>query len=96
MLYPSELLARSGRSSISREGARRGNFFQHPQSIGYESPALGRILGDKASVTGHPFARDLISLASFSISSVFLSMTTERTWTESVFSTSAFSSLARS
>jgi len=41
-------------------------------------------------------ARVLISFASFSISSVFRSMATESTRTESVFSTSAFNSLARS
>jgi hypothetical protein len=41
-----------------------------------------------------PLDRDLISLASFSISSAFLISAKERTWEESVFSTSSFSSLA--
>src|SRR5713226_3646702 len=42
----------------------------------------------------HPLARVLISLASFSISSAFLTRASESTWAESVFSTSSFRSLA--
>ncbi len=57
---------------------------------------LGRIPGGEDRRRVHPLARVLISLASFSISSVFRSMATESTRTESVFSTSAFNSLARS
>ena len=93
MLYPSELLARSGRASTLAEGAKRGNVIEHYYSIRYESRALAGILGRQA---GHPFARFLISFASFSISSVLRNMATESTCTESVFSTSAFNSLARS
>jgi hypothetical protein len=96
MLYPSELLARSRRSSIHAEGATRGNFNQHWYSIRDDSGALGRIPGGRAGGPVQPFARDLISRASFSISSVFRNMAMDSTWTESVFSTSAFSSLARS
>ncbi len=96
MLYPSELLARSRCSSNFPEDATRGSFFKHLYSIRYDSPALGRIPGGEGRRRVHPLARDLISLASFSISSVFRSMATESTRTESVFSTSAFNSLARS
>ena len=42
----------------------------------------------------HPFERDLISRASFSISSAFLTISRESTRAESVFSTVSFSSLA--
>src|SRR6266849_6392360 len=42
----------------------------------------------------HPLARDRMSFASFSISSVFFSRARESTRTESVFSTSVFNSLA--
>jgi hypothetical protein len=52
------------------------------------------IFGKNIRVADHPFARDLISFASFSISSAFLSIPRESTWAESVFSTSAFNSLA--
>src|SRR6266850_6570215 len=45
-------------------------------------------------VTVQPFARDRMSFASFSISSVFFSRARESTWAESVFSTSVFNSLA--
>src|SRR5712664_4601378 len=42
----------------------------------------------------HPFARDRMSFASFSISSVFFSKARESTCAESVFSTSVFNSPA--
>src|SRR6266850_3075735 len=45
MLYPSELLARSGRASTLAEGAKRGNVIEHYYSIRYESRALAGILG---------------------------------------------------
>jgi hypothetical protein len=92
MLYPSELLARRRRSSMVPERATCRDHIVQYHSIRYDSPALARIPAVRHAV--YPTARERISLASFSISSVFFSINTERTLTASVFSTSAFSSLA--
>ena len=73
-----------------------------PMSLRYSIPsdslALAPILPAhqpaQTEEPDYPIARERIPFASFSISSAFFSMTTESTWTESVFSTSAFNSLA--
>src|SRR6266702_689194 len=95
-LYPAELQARSGRSLIFPERATCGSCDKRLYSIPYDSLALGRFQRSPGRRPTHPFARDLISFASLSISSAFLSMDRESTLTESVFSTSVFNSLASS
>ncbi len=82
MLYPSELLARSRRSSMVLKDATSGNFHEQLYSIWYVY-SIG-MNGERQGAFSRgsavqPFARDLISLASFSISSVFLSMPREST-----------------
>ncbi len=93
MLYPSELLARSRCSSTLAEAQHAGT---SRDAIILSGMFRRRYRLFSSGLPVHPFARDRISLASFSISSVFRSMATESTRTESVFSTSAFNSLARS
>src|SRR5882672_12690276 len=63
-------------------------------SIRYGWLAPARTREGKPGVAVHPFARDRMSFASFSISSVFFSRARESTCAESVFSTSFFNSAA--
>ncbi len=72
----------------------RGAWCGSHEKFEVASPTFRRHLA--GMVPSQPLARDLISLASLSISSAFRTMARESTLAESVFSTSAFNSLASS
>jgi hypothetical protein len=89
VLYPSELRARSRKKCL--KCSKHSLFYL---SLFLRASRFLQLIWPSVEELRYAIARERIPFASFSISSAFFTITTESTCTESVFSTSAFNSLA--